>query len=250
MVIRKHHPSSPPSPLKGEGVRLLAIETSSPRLSLALGTESHLIKEYQGPLAWRHAESLFDGMQRLLKQARWPVQSLTGVLVSTGPGSFTGIRIGLAAARALGQSLKIPVVGVSSLRILAYSQLKPRHYVCPIINALRGEVFTALYKMETPDKVKTVWKEVRLPWPELLRKLKHLTGESLYLVGDIAPYQKDFQKLGGKRWKLAASGNSFPQAGVLLRIGRGALARAKADSYGTVLPLYLRSAAAQERQKV
>src|SRR5437016_4037088 len=98
--------------------RLLAIETSSPRLSLAVGTENKVLKDYQGPLQWRHAESLFAAMKKLLAAVRWPVQTLTGVVVSTGPGSFTGIRIGLAAARALGQGLKIPVAGVSSLETL------------------------------------------------------------------------------------------------------------------------------------
>src|SRR4051812_30166982 len=121
--------------------RILAIETSSPQLSLAVGTASGVLKEYQGPLQWRHAESLFDGMQKLLRQVRWPVQSLTGVAVSIGPGSFTGIRIGLAAARAFGQALGIPVVGVSSLPTIAQGLLKPGLLVCPLINALRGDVF-------------------------------------------------------------------------------------------------------------
>jgi len=152
--------------------RVLAIETSSARLSLAAGTETGVLKGYQGPLEWRHAETLFDGMKRVLAQVRWPVQTLTGVLVSTGPGSFTGIRIGLAAARALGQALRIPVAGVSSLQILAYDLLKPGGRVCPVIDALRGEVFTALYEMDAKGRVKTVWKECRLPYPELARKLK------------------------------------------------------------------------------
>src|SRR5437773_2587318 len=142
--------------------RLLAIETSSPRLSLALGTDGGVLQEYQGPLQWRHAESLFDGMKTLLARVRWPVQSLTGVVVSTGPGSFTGIRIGLAAARALGQSLKIPVAGVSSLNTLTYEFLKADGYVCPLIDALRGEVFTALFAMDGGD-AKTLQKECRLP---------------------------------------------------------------------------------------
>lgn len=99
--------------------RYLAIETSSPRLSLAIGDEFKIMDAHQGPEDWRHAESLFEGTQKLLSRAGWSIQSLTGVAVSVGPGSFTGIRIGLAVARALGQSLAIPVVGVSALEILA-----------------------------------------------------------------------------------------------------------------------------------
>ena len=99
--------------------RYLAIETSSPRLSLAAADEHRVVATYESALKWRHAESLFDGMQDVLRRARWKVQDLTGVAVCIGPGSFTGIRIGLAAARALGQTLKIPVIGLSSLEIMA-----------------------------------------------------------------------------------------------------------------------------------
>src|SRR6188472_2623900 len=119
--------------------RILAIETSSPRLSLAVGTAAGVIKYFEGPLEWRHADSLFDGMKNLLAQVRWPIQSLTGVLVSTGPGSFTGIRIGIAAARALGQGLRIPVVGISSLPAIAANALRPGNRVCATLDALRGE---------------------------------------------------------------------------------------------------------------
>ncbi len=230
--------------------RLLAIETSSPRLSLAVGTETGLIKEYQGPLAWRHAESLFEGMEKLLKGVGWPVQSLTGVLVSTGPGSFTGIRIGLAAARALGQSLKVPVVGVASLETLAAGSLKPGQYVCPLIDALRGEVFSALYFKDSRGKIRTLWKEGRWALPDLLRKLAPLAGDPLLFVGDAADiYKKDLRTVGGTRWSFASAKDHYPKAGVLMERGWEKLSRSRAASYQQVLPLYLRSPAAVERRK-
>jgi tRNA threonylcarbamoyl adenosine modification protein YeaZ len=205
--------------------RILAIETSSPRLSLAAGTMEQVIKEYQGPLEWRHAETLFDGMQRLLAQARWPVQSLTGVIVSTGPGSFTGIRIGLAAGRALAQSLRIPIAGVSSLQTLAHGALRPGTSVCPVIDALRGEVFTALYAMDAKGNMRTLWKESRLPAAEVERTLKPLSRGPFRLIKE-----------------------AHPKASVLLKIGAPQLRQAKNSSYEKVVPLYLRSAAAVERR--
>jgi len=105
------HPALSPRRLGGEGIRedllkdrLLALETSSPRLSLAAGTFEKVLATYEGPMQWRHAESLFEGLEKLLGDLNWPVRSLGGVAVSVGPGSFTGIRIGLAAARTLGQA--------------------------------------------------------------------------------------------------------------------------------------------------
>jgi tRNA threonylcarbamoyladenosine biosynthesis protein TsaB len=231
--------------------RLLAIETSSARLSLAVGTEAAVLKEFHGPLAWRHAESLFEGMEKLLKQVRWPVQSLTGVLVSTGPGSFTGIRIGLAAARALGQSLKIPVQGISSLETLAQGVFKSEGLVCPVIDALRGDVFTALYQRGPDQRLKTLWKERRLSLEDLTRQLKPFKRNPLLFAGDAAVIHKEqLRAAAGSRWKAVPDQDHYPRAGVLLKIGSLRLGKRTTASYKQVLPLYLRSAAAQERQKV
>ena len=234
-----------------KATRILAIETSSARLSLAVGTEAGVLKDYQGPLAWRHAESLFQGMEKILKQVGWPVQKLTGVLVSTGPGSFTGIRIGLAAARALGQSLKIPVQGISSLETLAHGALEAGKVVCPVINALRGDVFTALYQSGLDHRVKTLWKERRLSMEDLTRELKPFKQHPLLFAGDAAViYKERLRDAGGPLWQVASHQDLYPRAGVLLEIGRPRLRKLTAHSYQRVLPLYLRSAAAQERQKV
>jgi tRNA threonylcarbamoyladenosine biosynthesis protein TsaB len=206
--------------------RILAIESSSPRLSLAIGTDTALVKEYRGPLEWRHAEMLLSGMQDLLRQARWPVQSLTGICVSTGPGSFTGLRIGMAAARALGQALKIPVVGVSALKTLAHGRLKPGTSVCPVIDALRGDVFTAVYHMDSHGRVETVWKESRVPWVEWNRQVASFKPRPVMITGEKV----------------------FPEARVLLTVGRALLLK-KSSGYETVIPTYLRAAAATERRQ-
>lgn len=222
--------------------RLLAIESSSPVLSLALGNEFEVLNEYQSPLQWRHAESLFEGLQKVLAKRRWSVQTLTGVAVSTGPGSFTGIRIGLAAARALGQSLKIPVVGMSSLETLAYHALRPDAWVCPVIDALRGEVFTALYERTPSGDMKKLWKEIRLPLPVLLQKLKSLGSNQgrVWMAGDIKKNQAPGHSV--------AASQRFPRASALLALGQARLRKVGRNfSYERVLPLYLRSAAAQER---
>ena len=234
---------------KNKSERILAIETSSPRLSLAAGSLFEVLKTYQGPLQWRHAESLFSGMENLLRQVRWPVQSLTGVAVSTGPGSFTGIRIGLAAARALGQALEIPVIGVSSLPTLAQGSLKPGRYVCPLINALRGDVFTALYYQDSRG-IKTLWKESRWPWARVQQKLKSLKKAELWMAGDALPlYRKELKALGGSGWHFVGSAQGYPHAGKLLQLAARRIPSANGTSYRQVLPLYLRDAAAQERQK-
>jgi len=223
--------------------RYLAIETSSPRLSLAAGDDRNILATYESALQWRHAETLFEGMQTVLKKALWRVQTLTGVAVCTGPGSFTGIRIGLAAARALGQTLKIPVVGISSLEVMAMKEQQTVQtclpagragqraaWVNPSINALRGDVFTALFEMTKTGTLKRRAPEQRIEkgrWEKQLSR-RVPRGANVKILSDEQGH--------------------YPEAGVLLALARPRLALAKADSYKAVLPFYLRDAAAVERK--
>lgn len=229
-------------------MRLLAIETSSPRLSLAAGDESKVLAEFNGPLAWRHAESLFGGMKDLLKKVRWTPASLTGIAVSVGPGSFTGIRIGLAAARALGQTLEVPVVGVNALETLAAGQSTKDRWICPLLDALRGGVFAALYE-QTPKGLRCRIKPVLVEafaWRSQLAKA--VGKEKVTLAGDaVALYGNSLAEACAIRKSPAAQWT--PTARVLLHQARLPLTRAGKRSFETVVPLYLREAAAVERRK-
>jgi tRNA threonylcarbamoyladenosine biosynthesis protein TsaB len=208
--------------------RYLAIETSSPRLSLALGDGTRVLAAYTGAHDWRHAESLFEGIEKLLRRKRWTIQSLTGVAVSIGPGSFTGIRIGLAAARALGQALKIPVAGVSALETMAAGARTRSRWLTPQIDALRGQIFSALFEKDAAGRLRRVLAETMVypePWKKKI--LRHIGKNSLW----ISPVK-----------------GCYPDAGVLLRLAAPGLAARGVESYKSVLPLYIRQAAAVERK--
>jgi len=228
--------------------RYLAIETSSPRLSLAAGDESRILARYQGPLAWRHADTLFEGLQKLLGRLRWKPESLTGVAVSTGPGSFTGIRIGLSAARALGQSLRIPVVGVPSLQALALGVGPGARWISPMIDALQGKVFTGLYARKATGELRVVHSETHVPMEAWVARLKAKKLEALWLTGDaVKVYAPALVKLPGR--KIAPPAAWYPGAAALLELARPRLRKAGNESYKDVFPLYLRQAAAVERRK-
>ena len=210
------------------GDRYLAIETSSPRLSLAIGDDQKVIASYSGARGWRHAESVVVRMQALLRRARWTVQSLTGVAVSTGPGSFTGIRIGLAVARALGQALRIPVVGVSSLEVMAAGAKSTAKWLVPQIDALGGQVFFGLFERNGNRVLRRAMKETMVRGDGLSEKLKSRMGRQGVW---ISPLQ-----------------GCYPDARVLLEISRTKLAKAGPTSYRSVLPLYIRRSTAEERR--
>jgi len=201
-------------------VRILAIETSSRHLSIALGDDTRVLAQQAGAQDGRHAEQLFDGMEQVLKKARCRIDDLTGVAVSIGPGSFTGIRIGLAAARALAQFQQIPLVGVSSLETLAWGLSRGAGRWTPVIDALRGSWYGATYERTKSGAWKT-----------------HLTPRCLP------------EDTWTKKHRVSGLTTAVPQAVDLLALARPRLRKAKPAGYQKVVPLYLREAAAVERRK-
>jgi tRNA threonylcarbamoyladenosine biosynthesis protein TsaB len=209
--------------------RYLAIETSSPRLSLAIGDDVKTLAIYTGDQDWRHSETLFEGIEKLLRRRKWALTTLSGVAVSVGPGSFTGIRIGLAVARALGQSLQIPVVGVSSLKVMAAGARTKAAWLAPQIDALRNQVFYGLYRRNGSGALHRVLPETMAPASAWVKTVRRRTGRQTL-------------------W-ISPSKGCYPEAGTLLQLARPTFAAAGPASYKSVLPLYIRRAAAEERKR-
>jgi len=121
---------------------LLAIDTAAPRLQLALLRDEH-IDTLVEDMPTGQAERLFPALEELLKRNDATYADLDRVAVTTGPGSFTGLRIGLSAARGLGLALKVPVIGVPSL--LALSLVAGCDALAVLLDARRGEAYVQTF---------------------------------------------------------------------------------------------------------
>lgn len=118
---------------------LLAIDTAAPRLALAILRDGDHVDTLIEDMATGQAERLFPALDDLLGRSGVTYKDLTRVAVTTGPGSFTGLRIGLSAARGLGLALNVPVLGIPSLFALSLtSQCDP---VAVLLDAKRGEAY-------------------------------------------------------------------------------------------------------------
>ncbi|MEP7050300.1 MAG: tRNA (adenosine(37)-N6)-threonylcarbamoyltransferase complex dimerization subunit type 1 TsaB [Pseudomonadota bacterium] len=128
-------------------MRILAIETSSRRGSVALLEDERVIAclEHEQPNS--HAERLLPMVEQLLTEAGWPKSSLDRLGVGVGPGSFTGLRVGIALAEGLSVGLDRPLCGVSSLWAMAFGALAERPGpCCALLDARREELFVAVYQ--------------------------------------------------------------------------------------------------------
>ncbi len=121
---------------------LLALDTSADRVSIALLDEDKVWGFIQEEMERGHAESLMPMLARLLENTHMTLKEIDGIAVSVGPGSFTGVRVGLAAARAFGLALKIPVYGVTCFESVAFAIHKP---VAVVLDTKRDDYYAAFF---------------------------------------------------------------------------------------------------------
>lgn len=127
---------------------LLALETSTQVCAVAIATEQRLIAEYRLNLKNLHAERLFGAIDKLLSDTGMRPQDLSAVAVSAGPGSFTGLRIGAAAAKGIAFANDIPLIAIPTLDALAAQVPLASGRVCPVLHARASLVYAAFYQIQ------------------------------------------------------------------------------------------------------
>jgi tRNA threonylcarbamoyladenosine biosynthesis protein TsaB len=230
-------------------VHLLAIDTATPRVAIALGDDGHVLGELQlatgttrGRDARRHAELLAPAIASLCAQAGVAVDAISAVAVGTGPGMFTGLRVGVTTAKLLAQSLRVPVVAVPSLDLVAYPVRFTSRLVVAVLDARRREVFTSSYR-PVPGGLQRVSEYQVLPPAELVAELSS-HGEELLLVGDgVGRYREEFEAL--EHAELGGPAFAAPSAVALLELAAARVVREEFVSANDVEPLYLRQSDAE-----
>ena len=161
---------------------ILAFETSAKAASVALTENGKLLGESYQNTGLTHSQTLMVMAQDLLKQCGKTVSQLTAVAVAEGPGSFTGVRIGVAAAKGLSWGADIPCCGVSTLEAMAESLNIYQGYVCPCMDARRSQVYNALFYVSRGE-IRRVTQDRAIALADLAEEIKTLP-EPVFLVGD------------------------------------------------------------------
>jgi tRNA threonylcarbamoyladenosine biosynthesis protein TsaB len=163
----------------------MGIDTSTSCGSLGLIEDEEVISDYLLNIPVTHSERLLGAIEFVLREARCPIERIDGWVVALGPGSFTGLRIGVSTVKGLAFATGKPVVGVSILDVLA-SQIAPTsHLICPILDARKKEVYTAFYRYEEGRSLmrQSDYQAIR---PEDL--VKKITEETIFLGDGVRTY--------------------------------------------------------------
>ena len=222
---------------------VVAIETSTPQTTVALGTEQGVIAS--ALLSWgkAHSEIVLPGLHQLLDWSEIELRQVGGIAVGRGPGLFTGLRVGVSTARALAQVLGVPIVGISSLDVLAFSVRYSRWRIAAVTDAKRGEVFYAFYR-PVPGGV-TRETEYAVGSPSRLAAEIEASREEVLLVGGGALlYRRQLQDVG-TRLEFATISTAFPLAVSLLELAVPRFHREETARPEDVVPYYVRKSDAE-----
>ena len=193
----------------------LGIETATERVSVALGDHDGVLGSIDITRGRRHAETLTPAIEFLCRQADVKIDEVAVVAVDVGPGLFTGMRVGIAAAKAIALALHIPMIAMSSLDLLAYPLRRTDQLIASVIDARKGEVFYAFYR-QTDHGIQRVLDPMVGSIDDLISDLLG-RGQETLCVGDGAVRYRE-EIVAGFATDFAGSSYSFPCASALVEL--------------------------------
>lgn len=220
---------------------LLAIETATAQSSVALVDDTHVVASASLGVARRHGEFVTPAIDFCLRQAGTTIDRVTGVAIGLGPGLFTGLRVGIATAQMIAATRSLPVVGLSSLDVLAFPVRHARRRTCAVVDARRGELAWASYRC-VPGGVQRDG-DIQLGTLDRLVADIRAQAEDVLVVGDGAIAHRD--ALEDVDATVAGPESAWPSAGVLGALAVPRFIREETQHATELRPLYLRQADAK-----
>lgn len=221
---------------------ILAFESSAKPASAALVKDGQLLSQYTQCSALTHSRTLLPMAEDMLKNAELRLSDVDLIAVAHGPGSFTGIRIGVSTVKGLAWAAEKPCVGVSTLEAMAWHGLAVGGYICPVMDARRSQVYNALFEIKDGKPVR-LCDDRAIALSELAGEIR---GKNVFLVGDGAFIAQEHMKSAGIDCRMAPSNLVYQSA---YGVGMAALDKTPGTA-DDLLPVYLRlSQAERERQE-
>jgi tRNA threonylcarbamoyladenosine biosynthesis protein TsaB len=220
-------------------VIVLGIDTATPQVGCALWGPDGPRASFHAVAGRRHAEILAPALDQVCRSAGVELTVVDVVAVDVGPGLFTGLRVGVASAKAIGSALGRPVVACSSLELLAHPCRRDPRLIAAVVDARRGEVFAALYR-RAGDELEVVGSPRRWPPGDLARRL-HEDRRPVLAVGDGAIRYRELLEQGGEV-TVGGPGEAYPSAAVLAELAATRASRGAGMAAREVVPSYLRPA--------
>ena len=217
---------------------ILGIETATNQVGCAIGGHEGVLALFEASRGRRHAETLVPAIQFTCRTAGIELDEISLVAVDVGPGLFTGLRVGIATAKALAHALRVPMIGIPSLDLLAFPLRHTTRMIVTVVDARRGEVFYAFYR-QSPGGVQRLGLP-QVGTPEDLAAELLTTPDEIVLVGDGALRYRDRLAEGVRGVEFAEQWLAHPSAAPLVQLAHARALREDWVSPSELEPLYLR----------
>lgn len=225
-------------------MRILALDTTSKYLSLALTEGEKAIASFHRVMDQRQCEELLPRIDNLLKKAKLKLKDIDCIAFSKGPGSLTALRIGAATVKGFALALKIKIVSVPTLDALARGICNgdtlptagfPRSFIVPIVDARRGNVYASVYSFKN-GKLRRHLKYSVIPVAELLKSIKN---DAIFLGDGLIAYRKSIEDNFKYKAEFAPERYWYPRATVVARLGCESIKKKKFEEVDKFVPMYL-----------
>ncbi len=241
---------------------ILGIDTATAIASVALVEEGKILEEiYSGNAKGKgspgpveranHAETLLPLIHELLDRAGLPLTQISAFAVSIGPGSFTGLRIGLSTVKGLAYGWSIPVAGVPTLQAIAARVTEWDGFICPFLDARKKEVYAALFRKKA-GRLERLTEDLASAPEKILQFVQSFEIREPYLfIGDGSRVYEDLIRSSFLSRRLVITqGESYPStAATAARLAEARIQKNEVDSIGPLTPFYLRPSEAEVRRK-
>jgi tRNA threonylcarbamoyladenosine biosynthesis protein TsaB len=219
-------------------MRVLAVETSALAGGAALVDGDRVTGQYLLDVRLTHSERLMVAVDRLLADAGWTPRDLEGLAVAVGPGSFTGLRVGISAIKGLGLALGIPIAAVPTLDAMAASLPFAALPVCPVLDARKNEVYASRYRWDG-SAMRREWEYLAVAPADLAQRL----GEPTVLLGDGAGL------IASPHARLAPPSHQAPSPACVALLGHARLTAGDIVAAADLVPIYLRPSEAELKRR-
>ena len=195
----------------------LGIETSNAPLSIAIMKDGQVLAEVVQNVKKTHSITAMATIEELINKANLKPNEIDAIAVAEGPGSYTGLRIGVTIAKTLAWTLKKPLVGISSLKILAANVQYFDGVICTLFDARRQNVYAAVYQGQ---QLETLISDHHSSIDQLLERLKQLDCPILFVGADVQIFEEKIIEQLGRNAIFASSSDALPRASHLITLAQ------------------------------
>jgi tRNA threonylcarbamoyladenosine biosynthesis protein TsaB len=226
-------------------MKILGIDTATPILALGIIEEEKVLSEIRFNAGQTHAQILLPNIEKILKDSSLQLEDLDGIALSIGPGSFTGLRIGLATAKGVCFASGKPLLSVPTLDGLVYFNRSLPYPLVPVLDAKKNEVYSAVYNSREGvlERISDYWV---LSAEKLVAKIPE---EVIFLGLGLEVFQDRLKELCGEKAHFLEGERNLPSGSAIAFLGLEKFKRSEFEDLEKAEPLYLRSSEAELKFK-